>query len=170
MNSPKHLKEIFHHTGIDDTEGDIVCTCGCKTFGVKYYGEPYNGYICLHKVAKMRYGLVVKSICSECKKEWLLFDYGKHAYNGLICVEGDGVYISDSELVDFTAEGEETFEISISFEIDDEEQFLEEIVQNPPEGMSFTMEDRLNIWSWVVIDLKCAKSGKKLNFVDSELA
>ena len=170
MDSPRHLKEIFHPTGRDDTEGDIICSCGCKTFGMRYYGDQYNGYISLHKVAKLRYGLVIKAVCSECKKEWLLFDYGKHAYNGFICGEGEGVIIDDSELVDFTADGEDTFEVKIGFEVDDEEQFREEVVEYPPEGMSFTMEDRPNIWSWVVIDLISAKTGEKIQFVDEELA
>lgn len=37
--------------------------------------------------------------------------------------------------------------------------------------MSFVPDDRVNIWSWVVINLKCAKSGKVLkDFVNIELA
>ncbi len=170
MESPKHLKEIFRPTGRDDTEGDIVCSCGCKTFGMKYYGEPYKGYIRVHEVSHLRYGLVIKAVCTGCKKEWLLFDYGKHGYNGYICREGEGVVINDSELKDFTTADDDSFEVKIGFEIDDEEQFLEEVVEDPPEGMSFTLDDRPDIWSWVVIDLKGAKSGKEYHFVDEELA
>lgn len=170
MESPKHLKEIFHPTGRDDTEGYIICTCGCKTFGLQYYGEQYNGYISLHKVSHLRYGLLVKAVCTDCKKEWELFDYGKHSYNGFVCGEGEGVVIPDSELKSFTANGKDTFEIKISFEVDSEEQFLEEMVEDPPEGFSFTLDDRPNIWSWVVIDLKGAESGKVIKFVDEELA
>lgn len=170
MESPKHLKGIFRPTGRDDTEGYIVCTCGCKTFGMKYYGEPYKGYIRIQKVSPYRYGLVVKAVCTDCKNEWLLFDYGKHAYDGYICGDGEGVVIDDSELNDFTTEDDDAFEVKISFETDGEEQFLEDMVENPPEGMSFTLDDRPDIWSWVVIDLKGAKSGKKYHFVDEELA
>lgn len=170
MESPTHLKEIFHPTGRDDTEGDIVCTCGCRSFGIKYFGDEYKVYISLHRFAKLRLGLMIKAVCSECKKEWLLFDYGKHAYNGLICGEGEGVVIDDSELADFKNDDEDVFEIMISFEVDDEEQFREEVVEMPPEGMCFTMEDRPNIWSWVVIDLTGVKTGKKIEFVNEELA
>lgn len=61
--------------------------------------------------------------------------------------------------------------MKISIEFNDEEQFVEEVVNLPPEGMSFAPDDHVNIWSWVVIDLKCAKSGKMLKgFVDIELA
>lgn len=59
----------------------------------------------------------------------------------------------------------------MSIEFDDVEQFTEEVIENPPDGMSFTADDRVNIWSWVIINLKCSDSGKKLkDFVNCELA
>ncbi len=59
----------------------------------------------------------------------------------------------------------------MTIEFDDEEQFNEEILNDPPDGMNFTPDDRFNIWSWLVIKLKCAESGKELNgFIDNELA
>ena len=80
--------------------GQIVCECGCKTFGIRYFGEGYPPH-CI----------------------------GVNEYNG------------------------------------------EEVVNNPLDDMRFTPDDRFNIWSWIVIDLRCAKSGKELKgFVDDELA
>lgn len=172
MLVPKHLEKILRVSEYDDRgtlSGQVVCECGCKAFGIKYFGEVYQpGKIAVNKVGE-KYALVVKAVCSTCGKEHLLFDFAKHGYDGLIC--GDGVSVPESELVDVAADDESNFEIDMSIEFDDEEQFVEEIVDDPPEGMSFTPDDRVNIWSWVVIDLKCAKSGRELkDFVNSELA
>lgn len=176
MLVPKHLEKILRVSEYVDRgtlSGQIVCECGCKTFGIKYFGEVYQpGKIAVNKIGE-KYALVVKAVCRGCGKEWELFDFAKHGYDGLICE--DGVSVPESELVDVAAadncDFERDFEIDMSIEFDGEEQFVEEIVDDPPEGLSFTPDDRVNIWSWVVIDLKCAKSGKVLkDFVNSELA
>ncbi|MDE6732377.1 MAG: hypothetical protein K2J77_05820, partial [Oscillospiraceae bacterium] len=101
--------------------------------------------------------------------EWELFDFAKHSYDGIFA--GDGISVPDSELVDAAAGDERDFEIGMAIEFDDEEQFVEEVVNEPLDDLRFSPEDRFNIWSWVVIDLKCVKSGKELKgFVDSEFA
>lgn len=169
---PKHLEKILHVTEYDDRgtlDGKIVCECGCETFGIKYFGENYAPHCIGVQAVDNKYACVVKAECRECGKEWLLFDFAKHAYDGLICE--DGVTVPDERLVTAVAGEEHDFRIEISIEFDDEEQFTEEVVDNPPEGMSFAPDDRINIWSWVVIDLKCVKSGKVLkDFVNIELA
>ncbi len=168
---PTHLKKILRVTEQSETtlDGQIVCECGCKTFGVRYFGEGYPPHcVGINKYGE-KYALTVRAVCRECTKEWELFDFAKHAYDGLIC--GDGVSVPESELVDAAAGDERNFEVKMSIEFDDEEQFVEEVVNEPLDDMRFAPEDRLNIWSWVVIDLKCTESGKELNgFVDSELA
>lgn len=172
MLIPKHLEKILRVNEYNDLgtlSGQIVCECGCETFGIKYFGEvfcpgcigmgEYNG----------KYAHIVKAVCRECGKEWLLYDFAKHGYDGLIC--RDGISVPDEKLIDAVADNEKDFQIQMSIEFDDEEQFTEEVVEDPPEGMSFSPDDRVNIWSWIVIDLKCAESGKMLEgFVDSELA
>lgn len=168
---PAHLEKILNVTEHGDTymSGQIVCECGGKTFGIKYFGEGYPPHCIGVNEYGNKYALIVKAVCRGCGREHLLFDFAKHGYDGFI--NEDGVSVSDEELVDAAAGDERDFEVKMSIEFDDEEQFVEEIVNEPPEGMSFTPDDRVNIWSWVVIDLKCAKSGKKLkDFVNSELA
>lgn len=172
---PKHLEKIMHVTERDETclSGEIVCECGCKTFGVKYFGEELNEdgeeypFVSIGEY-KGKSALTVKAVCPECGKEHELYDFAKHAYDGLIC--GDGISVPDTELKSFTENGEEFFEINITVEADSEEQFAEELINDPPEGMSFTPDDRFNIWSWIVIDLICPKGGGKIKFVDDELA
>lgn len=172
MNTlPSHLEKILRVTKSTETslEGQIVCECGCKTFGIRYFGESYPPHCIGVNEYGGKYALNVRAVCRGCGKEWELFDFAKHAYDGLLC--GDGVSVPESELVEAAADDERDFEVEMSVEFDDEEQFLEEVVNEPLDDMVFTPDDRANIWSWVVIDLKCAKSGRKLKgFVDSELA
>ncbi len=172
MLVPNHLEKILLVDEYDENgtlSGKIVCECGCETFGIKYFGEVYEpGCIGMGKYGE-KYAHTVKAVCRNCGKEWLLYDFAKHGYDGLICE--DGISVPDEELIDVVANDECDFEVNMSIEFDDEEQFTEEIVENPPDGMSFVPNDRVSIWSWIVIDLKCAKSGKELKgFVDSELA
>lgn len=173
MECPKHLKEIFHPVNDDGTEGEIICSCGCHNFKIEYFGENINSKdkncpMLAVDDYKGKYALAVKAICENCGKEWLLFDFAKHGYDGLIC--GDGVSVDDSMLKSFVVDKEDTFQIKMMIEVDDEEQFLEEIVNDPPEDMTFTMDDRYDIWSWVVIKLKGTKTGEEINLVDEELA
>lgn len=169
---PTHLEKILHVTDYDERgtmDGQIVCECGGKTFGIRYFGEGYPPHCIGVRAVNNKYACVVTAVCRECGKKWELFDFAKHGYDGLIC--GDGVSVSDDGLMDAAAGDERDFEVKISIEFDDEEQFVEEVVELPPEGINFVPDDRVNIWSWVVIDLKCAQSGKELKgFVDIELA
>lgn len=168
---PTHLEKILRVTEREDTylDGKIVCECGCNTFGIRYFGEGYPPHCIGMNEYGGKYALVVRAVCRGCGREWELFDFAKHGYDGFICE--DGVSVPDEELIEASAGDERDFEIKMGIEFDDEEQFVEEVVESPPEGMSFSPEDRFNIWSWVVIDLKCAKSGKVLkDFVNSELA
>ncbi|MCM1164858.1 MAG: hypothetical protein NC299_01505 [Lachnospiraceae bacterium] len=172
---PKHLEKILRVSEHDKTtmSGRIVCECGCEKFGVKYFGEEMNEdgeeYPVLTAAEfDEKTALAVKAVCAECGMERLLFDFAKHGYDGLIC--GDGISVPDTELKTFTDGDEDDFKIEMTVEFDDEGQFLEEIVNDPPEGMSFTPDDRSDIWSWAVIELTGAKSGKKIKLVDEELA
>lgn len=168
---PAHLEKILHVTERGDTDmsGQIVCKCGCKTFGIRYFGESYPPHCIGMNEYDGKYALTVHAVCRECGNEWELFDFAKHGYDGIFA--GDGVTVPDDELIEAAAGDERDFEVVISIEFDDEEQFVEKVMNDPLDDLRFTPEDRFNIWSWVVIDLKCAKSGKALKgFVDSELA
>ena len=66
---------------------------------------------------------------------------------------------------------DDLFEIQMQIEVDDEEQFLEEVVNFPSLNNRFSLDDRMSVWSWVVINLTGAKSGRKYSgWVDEELA
>lgn len=172
---PKHLEKILHVSEPEDctASGQIICECGCKLFGIQYFGEVFEAdgdeYPAV-SITDYKDGsaLAVKAVCRDCGKKYLLFDFAKHGYDGLIC--GDGVTAPETGFTEFIEGEENSFEVDMTVEFDDEDQFIEEIVNNPPEGMIFAPEDRPNIWSWVVIDLTSAGLGKKIHFVDEELA
>lgn len=149
--------------------GKIVCGCGCETFGIRYFGEQYPPACLGVRAYNGRYALVVKAVCRDCGKEYELFDFAKHSYDGFICE--DGASVPDDELITAAADGERGFEIEMSVEFDGEEQFVEEVVDNPPEGVSFVSDDRFDIWSWLVINLKCSESGREIkDWVNVELS
>lgn len=165
-NTPTHLKEILKT--VDGTSGQIICTCGGRDFAVKYCGEPRGGMVGFKKCGS-GYALVVDALCDGCGRSWELFDHAKHSYNGLIC--GEGV-TAPADMTRLCPEcGGSLFEIEMSVEIEDEQQFIEEVVEMPPAGMSFVPEDHIDVWDWVVIDLKCSGCGKTIeSWVNAELS
>lgn len=165
-NTPTHLKEILKT--IDGTDGQIICTCGSRDFGVKYFGESEGG-MAVPKRYKDKYALVVNAVCGGCGKNWELFDFAKHGYDGLICGEGITVPADMTRLCPEC--GGSLFEVEMGIEIEDKQQFIEEVVEMPPEGMSFVPDDYVDIWDWVVIGLKCSCCGKTVeNWVNAELS
>lgn len=166
--NPKHLEKIYHPTDNECLEGNIICECGCKTFGIKFFGEVLEEQIGIEKYQE-KYAQTVKAECSCCGKEYLLYDFARHGYDGLICE--DGAIVPDEMLKPLAIGEDDSFEIQMQIEVDDEEQFLEEVVNYTPLNNRFSLDDRMSIWSWVVINLTGAKSGKKYSdWVDEELA
>ncbi|MCM1498508.1 MAG: hypothetical protein NC124_08585 [Clostridium sp.] len=174
MMKPKHLEKIYYPTDDSGLTGEIVCACGCSAFKIRCFGEFYRKNqmaICEYENNKGKYGQAVRAVCADCGTDYLLYDFALHGYDGLICKEG--IAVPDEMLVDFITETDTLFTIKMSLEYDDEEQFLEEIVndENLKKDFNFTMADRANIWSWVVIEPKGIQSGTAYkDFVNEELA
>lgn len=95
-----------------------------------------------------------------------------HGYDGLIC--GEGMPVPDEMLDDFITETDHLFEIKMFLEYQGKEGFLEDVVNDTyllQEGVHFTVDDRVNVWDWVVIELKGLWSGLDYkDFVNEELA
>lgn len=171
MMKPKHLEKIYYPNDDEGMEGDIVCGCGCKAFRIRCFGEFYDkNKMSINKYGD-KYGQAVKAACADCGTDYLLYDFALHGYDGLIC--GDGIAVPDEMLDDFVTETDNLFEVKMFLEYDDEAQFLEEIVDDEylQKEFGFTMADRANIWSWIVIELKGVQSGIVYkDFVNEELA
>lgn len=171
MIKPRHLEKIYIPTDDQGLEGDIVCRCGCRAFKIRYFGEVYGKNKIAVKKYQNRFGQAVRAVCADCGTDYLLYDFAQHGYDGLF--GGDGIAVPDNMLDDFTTEADNLFEIRMFLEYDEEEQFLEEVVNVDfiQQEFHFTMADRASIWSWVVIELKGIPSGTVYrDFVNEELA
>ena len=171
MIKPKHLEKIYYPTDDEGVEGEIACECGCKVFKIRCFGEFYDKNKMSINEYENKYGQTVRAVCADCGTDYLLYDFALHGYNGLVCEEG--IAVPDEMLEDFITETDNLFEIKIFLEYDDEEQFLEEVVNDEylQKDYNFTMADRASIWSWVVIELKGIQSGIVYkDFVNEELA
>ncbi|MCM1543185.1 MAG: hypothetical protein NC121_18285 [Blautia sp.] len=171
MIKPKHLEKIYHPTDDEGMEGEIVCECGCRAFKIRSFGEFYKKNQMAVREYGGKYGQAVRAVCADCGTDWLLYDFALHGFDGLF--GGDGIAIPDEMLEDFMTETDNLFEIKMSLEYDDEEQFREEVAEDElcREEFHFTMDDRADIWSWIVIELKGVQSGTVYkDFVNEELA
>lgn len=171
MVKPRHLEKIYRPSDTEGLEGEIVCRCGCRAFKIRCFGEFYGKHNMSVSKYKDRYGQAVKAVCADCKSEYLLYDFAIHAYSGLI--GGEGIAVPDEMLHDFTTETDYLFEIKMFLEYDGEEQFLEEVVNDEylQKDFHFTLADRPNIWSWIVIELKGIQSGTIYkDFTNQELS
>lgn len=168
---PRHLEKIYYPTDDEGVEGEIVCECGCRAFKIRCFGEFYDKNKMSINKYENKYGQAVRAVCTDCGTDYLLYDFALHGYNGLICEEG--IAVPNEMLEDFITEADNLFEIKIFLEYDDEDQFLEEVVNDEylQKDFHFTMADRASIWSWVVMELKGIQSGIVYkDFVNQELA
>ena len=73
LPTPVHLQTLLHPIGNGNNEflvaGKIECHCGSEDFE---FWESNDRQI-------------VKLVCETCKSEFLLFDSGKHGWNGFVC-------------------------------------------------------------------------------------
>lgn len=171
MLIPKNLVDIFHTIDDNGYEGEIMCKCGCKSFGIRCFGYFFDKNKLGIEKYEEKYGQAVKAICRDCQKEYLLYDFALNGYDGLICEEG--ITVPNEKLTEFTTETDNLFYIKMFLEYDDEEQFSEEILSNEDlqSKYNYTMDDRASIWTWVTIELRGVQSGVVYeDFVNEELA
>lgn len=161
---PRHLEEIFLADADQETdyglEGRLECTCGCGKFRLKTYGLVHEDG-CLG-VARYEegYALAIQAECRECKKIWPVFDMSRHGYNGYVCREG--VEVPDSKLRTYHCPkcGKEEFLVEISLELEDREQFVEEVVAYEPDV--YSEEDYVDAFDWIIIPVTCAGCGHRV--------
>lgn len=169
---PTHLKNILiisknGYNG-DDIEGMIQCTCGCKNIKLKIYAEEHNDHISVNEY-KGDYGFRIVGLCTSCKKTFDIFDMAKHGYDGFVC--NDGKSVEDIDLKKYSCSDckNDTFEVEVGIELEDQEQFNEEIVNENPD--EFKSEDYVDAFDWITISLKCSNCGRVIkDWVNFETA
>lgn len=171
---PTHLKQIYH---IDEEttqeyslDGDIVCTCGCKDLKIKTFSDQsrYRDALSI-KEYNNDYALVIKAECKGCQKSWLIFDLSKHGYDGFVCHQG--VEVSDTKLREYKCVEcqNNMFNMKIGIEVEDKEQFIEEVVSF--ELGKYTEEDYVDAFNWIDISLTCSCCKRKFEgWVNLELS
>lgn len=172
MMKPRHLEKIYHPTDKEGFDGEIICECGCRAFKIRCFGEFYGKYKMAVQKYENKYAQAVRAVCGDCGADYLLYDFALHGYDGLIC--GEGIPVPDELLEDFTTETDNLFEIKMFLEYPGREDFLEDVVNDAyllQEGFHFTVDDRVNVWDSVVIEVKGVRSGTDYkDFVNEELA
>lgn len=167
---PTHLKDflIVDENDFDghSMDGKISCTCGCGDIKLKLYANEHKEYIAVKKY-KNDYGFKIVGSCASCGNGFDIFDMAKHGYNGFVC--RDGISVKDSELKEFfcnNCQGD-IFAMDIGLELEDREQFMEEVVEYEPD--KYVPEDYVDAFNWFTASLKCKKCGMKYkNWVSFE--
>ena len=158
---PKHLKDILVPMGAENCEnrvnGVIRCTCGCEFFHVNFYANIENGYlqVCEYKEG---YALMVKITCKECAKEYLVFDSGKHGWNGFVC--HDGVSVPDDVLALWQCPkcSDDTHHMELCIMSQGKQDFIDESgIADGETG--FSENDWVEAFEWITIGLNCYGCG-----------
>lgn len=167
---PTHLKEILQVD--EDTfdghnmDGKLKCTCGCDDIRLRIYGEEHREHISVRRY-KDNYGFRIMGSCALCGKDFEIFDMAKHGYNGFVC--HDGVPVEDADLKEYlcgACQGD-NFAVDVGIELEDKEQFIEEVVEDEPD--KFVPEDYVDAFDWFTVALQCKKCGRKYgDWVDFE--
>ncbi|MCL2102547.1 MAG: hypothetical protein FWH25_00750 [Syntrophorhabdaceae bacterium] len=158
---PKHLKDILAPGGDKNSEnrvdGVIRCFCGCESFYMKIFADVEEGYpqVCEYEDD---YALMVKAVCKDCSKDYLLFDDSKHGWNGFVC--HDGVTVSDDELKIWqcTECESDIHNVEIRIMSQGKQDFIEE--SGIADGETdFLEDDWVEAFGWITIGLKCCGCG-----------
>ena len=158
---PTHLRDTFIPIGDEKNEnhvdGIIRCLCGYECFHIKIYADTGNGYPQVCKYSE-GYALIVKAICKDCGKEYLIFDNSKHGWNGFVCHYGADV--PDKELKSWNCPKCSCVihNIEISIDSQGKQDFIDEsgIADG---GADFKEDDWVNAFEWITIGLKCFGCG-----------
>lgn len=139
---PTHLQSILFPLGDNNSEcevtGIIKCHCGSECFEISESNERQ----------------MLKIVCNKCKNEFVLFDSGKHGWNGFVCRNDFLDREIPLEKVCCSKCGESNFRITLHISSQGKEDFAEECLAN---GDSFSQEDWVNAFDWITISLSCIK-------------
>ena len=158
---PKHLKDILVPMGEGNDEycvsGVIRCLCGCESFRMKYFADVKEGipYISVYKDNE---ALMIKTICNDCAKEYLIFDISKHGWNGFVC--HDGLSVPDDELKPWQCPkcANSNLNMGIAIESNGKQDFIEET--GIGDGKTdFSEDEWTEAFSSIGCELKCCGCG-----------
>lgn len=137
---PRHLREYFQVLPGNNDEyrvrGQMVC--GCKNQSFLLHESDDKG--------------IVKLQCSACSQMILLFDEGKHGWDGFVC-KMDFLNRPQSFKRQICSRcAADQFEIAVQVQSQGKRDFFEECAS---QDASFTMEDWVDAFEWIVIETTC---------------
>ena len=159
---PSHLEKILIPIGDNNNEysvrGKIKCFCNNENFIVYIFANIENN---IPKVRKYGDGwaLVIKAICTQCKREYLIFDNSKHGYNGFCCHEGVPVPDNELNLWKCIKCNSDVHSLIVGIDSQGKEDFIEEGL--PYSLTECTEDDWVNAFECISIDLICLKCNYK---------
>ena len=158
---PKHLKDILVPVGDENSEncvnGFLRCSCGCECFHIKIFANIENGYpqVCEYKDD---YAFMIKIVCMDCAKEYLIFDKSKHGWDGFVC--HDGVSVPDDELKSWQCPkcANDIHRINICIMSQGKQDFIDETGIADGES-EFSENEWIEAFEWITIGLSCYGCG-----------
>ena len=120
--------------------GEIKCSCGNEFFEIWESNER----------------LIVKAVCKQCGKEIVIFDAGRHGWDGFVC--GDDFLDREMPYDKYHCCNcrEDGHKIIVHIASQGKEDFIEECLANDD---SFSLEDWVDAFEWISISLTCEKCG-----------
>lgn len=149
---PTHLQQYLIPIGDKNSEygvtGKIQCSCGNEKFEVWESNKRH----------------IIKLICNQCGKEILLFDAGKHGWNGFVCNEED--YIDRTlpfKKYSCSKCDKDACGITVDISSQGKEDFIEECVSF---DASFSASDWIDGFESIAVSLSC----EECNFTEENWA
>lgn len=142
---PTHLLQFLIPARDKDSEyevtGNVQCTCGSGEFEVRESNKRH----------------IIKSVCRQCKKEILLFDAGKHGWNGFVCKEDEFIdRAMPFQKYACPVCGKDVFGVVVYISSQGKEDFIEECVSYDE---SFSEEDWIDAFECIAFSLSCKECG-----------
>ena len=151
---PRHLQPYFKVVGEENDEfrvdGIIDCLCGYEQFEVWENNDRQ----------------VIKLVCKHCGKEFLLFDSGKHGWDGFVCHSDYNDRSLPFEKNVCPKCEKDSFLIKVYISSQGKQDFIEECIYHDD---SFSEEDWVDGFEWITIGITCtACSYDEEDWVDLE--
>lgn len=154
---PSHLKDYLELIDDENDEfkvkGIIKCKCGSEKFNIH---ESNNK-------------MIVQLHCSLCNKELLLFDEGKHGWNGFICNDD---FLNREESLKVTKCPEcnnGDFKIKVTITSQGKEDFIDESGLENSYGEILDKSEWVNGFEWINGNIICSNCKNEYdNWLDCE--
>lgn len=138
---PTHLQNYLTPAGNKNNEyevtGKMHCDCGSDCFEIWESNDRE----------------IIKLICKNCNQEILLFDAGKHGWNGFVCKDDDFLDRS-APFIKYCCKKcrSDAFHVTTYISSQGKQDFIDECVSNDD---SFIPDDWIDSFEWITVSLTC---------------